>query len=292
MGCGKTELASQFPKALIASFERGSNALHHVYVQPMKTWSDWKASVKQLLQKPELKDKFYTICMDTADEAYKLCERYLCQQYSVNSIREVAGYGQGYKMLDEAFMTPFRDLSYAGYGLVFISHSKDKPDPTETNPEHTKAKPALPDRPFDLINKMVDMVGYIRAEDTPDGEKRFIYFRDSKDFMAKSRFKYIKPRVEFSYDNIVEAIYEAIDETVAREGGQSTDSESPYEQRSFDELMDEARNLWGQVVAKDKLAEASKILENEFGKPTKFSEIMPEQISQLERVLFEVREIL
>lgn len=292
-GMGKTTLGSLFPKSLIVGFEQGTNALHNVFVQPAKTWNDWKQIVGQLLKKPELKEKFYTIVIDTADEAYKLAEKWLCQQYGAESIREVAGYGQGYKMLDDAFITPFRDLTFAGYGLLFISHAKDKPEPTAKDSEHTKAYPALPDRPFNLINKMVDLVGYITTEHTDENNvERFIYFRETDDFFAKSRFKYITPKVNFSYESIVDAIYKAIDKEVEVKGGAATDEANPYTQRSFDDLIEEARTLWGQVIQKELVADANKLLEEEFGKPIKFSQIMPEQIDHLENVLLKIKEIL
>ena len=41
-GVGKTSLAAQFDKVLITGFEMGTNALNNVYVQPIKTWQDWK----------------------------------------------------------------------------------------------------------------------------------------------------------------------------------------------------------------------------------------------------------
>lgn len=44
-GCGKTTLASKFKNVLIAGFECGQNALNNVYVQPVKTWNDWKQMV-------------------------------------------------------------------------------------------------------------------------------------------------------------------------------------------------------------------------------------------------------
>lgn len=292
-GVGKTTLGSMFPKALIVGFEQGTNALHNIYVQPAKTWNDWKQIANQLLKKPELKEKFNTIVIDTADEAHKLAEKWLCQQYGVESIREVAGYGQGYSMLDDIFMTPFRDLTFAGYGLLFISHGKEKPEPTAKNPDHVKVYPALASRPFNLINKMVDYVGYIKAEHNEDGsDKRYIYFRESEDYMAKCRFKYIAPRVEFSYDSIVNAIYEAIDKEVADKGGTSTEEVNPYTQQSFDDLIEEARGLWGQVIQKEVIADANKILEEEFGQPIKFSQIMPEQIEHLKNVLLKIKEIL
>ena len=57
-GVGKTSLAAKFENVLIAGFEMGSNALNNVYVQPAKTWSDWKSMVSQLTKKKELKEKY------------------------------------------------------------------------------------------------------------------------------------------------------------------------------------------------------------------------------------------
>ena len=57
-GVGKTSLASEFKNVLIAGFEMGTNALNNVYVQPIKTWKDWRDMVKQLCTKDALKDKF------------------------------------------------------------------------------------------------------------------------------------------------------------------------------------------------------------------------------------------
>ena len=56
--------------------------------------------------------------------------------------------------------------------------------------------------------------------------------------------------------------------------------------------MDEAKMLWGQLVQKDLHTKVAEILEAEFGKPVKFSEILPEQVDKLSKVLFEIRAIL
>lgn len=141
---------------------------------------------------------------------------------------------------------------------------------------------------------MVDVIGYIREiKDEASGErKRFIFFRGDDRFFAKSRFKYITPRVEFSYENIVNAIFDAIDEEVKHSGGEASDEVNPYVVKTFDDLINEAKELWGAVVQNEKTKEASEILENEFGKPTKFSEILPEQIDGLQNVLIRIKEML
>lgn len=295
---GKTTLASELDKVLIASFEQGSNALHNVLVQPILKWEDWKKVVRQLVRdKDKLSNKIATIAIDTVDEAYKLCEKYICDNAGVDTIKEVAAYGGGYKMLDDEFSSTLRELAFNGYGLFFISHSKDKTLTNDKGEEYTQVVPALADRPFNIINKMVDIITYLRQVEITENEqtvkKRYLFFRGDNRFYAGSRFKYIVPYTELSYDNLVKAIYDAIDEEIAHKGGQATENTNPYySEKSFEDLMDEAKMLWGKVVNKDKVADASVILEEEFGKPTKFSEITADQIKELERVLFKVKEIL
>lgn len=292
-GVGKTSLAAQFPKVLIAGFEMGTNALNNVYVQPIKGWNDWRQVVGQLVRKKELQDKFESIAIDTADSAWDLCVKYICGQEGVEKLGDIP-WGQGYDMAKKEYQSTFRDLTFAGYGLIFISHSTEKTLKDEKGEEYQQIAPALPQRPYDIVNKMVDVIGYIREiKDEASGErKRFIFFRGDDRFFAKSRFKYIVPRVEFSYDNIVNAIFDAIDEEVKHSGGEASDEVNPYVVKTFDDLMNEAKELWGAVVQNEKAKEASDILEEEFGKPTRFSEILPEQIEGLKNVLIKIKEIL
>lgn len=296
-GCGKTTLASKFKDVLIAGFECGTNALNNVYVQPVKTWDDWKSMVSQLQRNQKLKDKFQSIAVDTADEAWTLCTKWVCNQHGVEELRDLP-YGQGYDYAKKEFAKTFRDLVFAGYGLIFISHAAEKTYKNEKGQEYTKIVPALPNRPFDVINKMVDVIAYIREIDVGTEEKperkRFMFFRDTVGdrFLAKSRYKYIVPQVELEYTAFVEAIYDAIDKEVAHSGGEATDIENPYYVKSFDELMEDAREVWTKVVNNGKVNEAAAALEKEFGKPTKFSEITPDQVDQLSKVLLEIRDMV
>ena len=43
--------------------EMGTNALHNVYVQPIKTWNDWRQMVRQLCKEKALQDKFDSIAL-------------------------------------------------------------------------------------------------------------------------------------------------------------------------------------------------------------------------------------
>lgn len=288
-GVGKTSLAAQFPKSIIIGFEMGTNGLDNVYVQPTKTWLEWKQIVGQLLKRPELQEKFETICIDTVDSAWDLCVKYVCSQNGVTKLGDIP-WGQGYDQAKKEFAAGLRDLSYAGYGLVFISHSTEKTFKDEKGEEYTQIAPALPNRPYDIVNKMVDIIGYIREIELEDNtRKRFVFFRGDDRFFAKSRFQYIEPRVEFSYQNIVDAIQEACDKQAAMSGQSASEEDNPYVQLNFDELMEQARELFNTATETGKVEEISKILEQVFGKSIRFSEILPEDVEKLNQVLIEIK---
>ena len=143
---------------------------------------------------------------------------------------------------------------------------------------------------------MVDIIAYIREIPVEIGDKienkRYMFLRGDQRFLAKSRFKYIQPRIELSYQSLVNAIFDAIDEEVKHTGGTASNEENPYSKRSFDDIMDEAKQIWGKVVTEDKVQDALKILEDEFGKPTRFSEILPEQIDLLNNSLIKIKELI
>ena len=294
-GVGKTSLASEFKNVLIAGFEMGTNALNNVYVQPIKTWKDWRDMVKQLCTKDALTDKFDSIAIDTADFAWDLCVKWICSQNGVEKLGDIP-WGGGYDLAKKEYTQTFRDLTYSGYGLVFISHSTEKTYKNEKGEDYTQIVPALPNRPFDIVNKMVDIIAYIREIPVEIGDKvenkRYMFLRGDQRFLAKSRFKYIKPRIELSYQGLVDAIFEAIDEEVAHTGGTASNEENPYTKQNFEEIMEDAKQLWGQVVQNDKTEQALAILEEEFGKPTRFSEILPEQTKELNAALIKIRDLI
>lgn len=253
--------------------------------------------VSQLCKKPELKSKFTSIAIDTVDEAWALCEKKICADNGIDTLGEL-GWGLGWRLARQEFASTLRDLVYNGYGLIFISHAIDKEDENDKGEKYTKATPALAATPFGVVNKMVDLIGYIREIDIGTAEapkrERFMFFRDEKGdrFLVKSRYKYIKPRIKLDYNELVNAIYEAIDEEVKHSGGFAVETSDPHAEKNFDELMEDARILWTTLVNKNLTGKANEILEKEFGKPTKFSEILPDQVEQLSHVLTEIQSII
>lgn len=294
---GKTSLASQIENVLICEFEPGASALHNVLVQPIAKWEDWKKCVRQLVKDREkLKEKISVVCLDTVDEAYKACKRWICQQNGIDNLKEIP-YGGAYELLDEEFSSTLRDIAFAGYGMVFISHSAEKTFKDDKGQEYAQIVPALPNRPYNIVNKMVDIITYLRLVDIQEGDttvqKRYLFFRGDNRFYAGSRFQYIVPYVEFSYNNLVKAFYDAIDQEIKVSGGAAAETnENPFTKLDYDSLMAEARTLWIKLAERELTSQATQILADIFGKPIKFSEIKPEEVEKLFTAISEIKAIL
>ena len=116
--------------------------------------------VSQLCRREELKNKYQSVAIDTVDEAWLLCTKYICNQNGLEKLGDMP-FGGAYDLAKKEFAGTFRDLVYNGYGLIFISHSTEKTYKNDKGQEYTKIVPALQTRPFDVINKMVDLIAYI-----------------------------------------------------------------------------------------------------------------------------------
>lgn len=295
--CGKTTLLSKLPKSLILAFEAGTNALNNAYIQPIEKWTDFKMVLKQL-KNPAVQEKFDFIGIDTADIAWDLCVKYICIQNSVENLSDIP-WGKGFDMCKKEYSEAFRQLALMGYGICFVSHSTEKTFKDEKGEDYIRIVPALPNRPYDIVNKMVDIIGYIRSIKNPDTkeQKTFLFFRGDDRFLAGARFKHITPRIEFTYENLAGAIYEAIDKQAAEDGTTTTDTYNNFyeekQRRPFDDAMAEAKELWVKLTEGNE-ANAYKILdtvEKVFGKRMKISEATEPQQELLELVIDEMRDM-
>ncbi len=63
---GKTTIATKFPRHLLLAFEKGYNAIPGAMAMPINSWAEFKKVLKQL-KEPEVKQKFETVIIDTAN---------------------------------------------------------------------------------------------------------------------------------------------------------------------------------------------------------------------------------
>lgn len=245
---GKTSFAVQAPRTLTCAFELGLNALSGQRYVPIPKWTDFKKVLSQL-RKPQAKEMYDTIVIDTATWAYGLCEKYICQREGTEDLRSIP-WGQGWGMVKNEFSEALREITMLGFGIILICHEKEKP--TELRDEEgnsiSRVEPDGPRQMREIIDALVDIIGYIGVEFDPVTKEstRYLYTRQTPTVFAGSRYMYLKPKIKFGYQELVNAIGEAIDMSIERDGAQVTDHAETVQVKSktFQEVMTEAKEIW------------------------------------------------
>lgn len=295
---GKTTIASKFPGALILAFEKGFNTLPGVMVKPLNTWGEFKKVLVEL-KDPEVKKIFKTIVIDTCDLAYGYCEKYICDMNDKDSIGEIP-YGKGYSLCQTEFDECIRKVLQMNYGLVLISHSQDKTFTDEDGNEYNQIVPTLDKRARLICERTCDIIGYSKPVKVGDKTVTRLYLRETPRFVAGSRFKYMPDYIDFNYQNLVDAINEAIDKEAAENDNQYvTDEKQNYHVEkvyNFKELMNEFQTIVGEFMSSARAAEYSpkitEIVEKYLGKGKKVSECTSAQVQQLDMIVYDLKNLL
>ncbi len=298
---GKTTIASQFPQSLLLAFEVGYLAIPGIMAQPIQKWSDFKKVLRQL-NTDEAHRQFKNIIVDTADIAYDLCEKFICSQQDVATIGDIP-YGKGYKLAAKEFDEALRAIPQMGYGLVMISHSEDKVFVDEVGKEYNQIVPTLDKRPRLIVDRMSDIIGYAHPVQDDDGTTHTtLYMRGTPRFVAGSRFRFTPPAIEFTYQNLVDAIGEAIDkEAQVHNGKFITDNRTTaYEIKetpNFDILMAEFNELVSKIMEATGgqfgttwAPRINDIVSKHLGPGKKVAEMQRGQVEQLDLILTDLKE--
>lgn len=252
--CGKTSFAVQAPRALVCAFELGVNALAGTKYVPMLKWSDFKKVLMQL-RKPEAKDVYDTIVIDTVSLAYDLCEKFILQRESVSSIKDIP-FGGGYAMVANEFQESLREITMLGFGLILICHSKEVASGLTDSEGNAlmSIQPSLTKRPMEIANALCDIIGCINTEFEDGKPVRYLYTRQTPTIFAGSRYKYLAPRIKFGYQELVDAIGEAIDKAAELDGATVVEHVDTVQvkNRPFQDTINEARELWSSFIASAK----------------------------------------
>lgn len=298
---GKTTIASKFPKALLLAAEKGYNALAGVMAQPINSWAEFKKVLRQL--KDERAKEFYeTIILDTADILYDYCTKYICDNaprsdggFGVDSISDIP-FGRGYGMVEKEFDTALRSIVQMDYGLVIISHSTDKTFTDENGTQFNKIVPTLDKRANNICARMSDIVGYSRAVTDQNGNiSTKLFMRETPRYEAGSRFKYTPDYIDFTYENLVNAIGDAIDKQAEEDGEQffTNERKNLYQDTTkdldFDDLMEKSNALITQMIennSEEKFKEyyqprIIQITDRYLGRGQKMSQCSREQVEAL-----------
>ena len=208
----------------------------NIFAVDLTSWNETNGLLRQL-KDPAVQQKFETIIIDTADIAYDYCEKFICNQNSVDSIGKIP-FGQGYTMVGKEFDECLRLIVQLNYGLVIISHAQDKTFTNEQGVEYNQIVPTLANKARLICQRMCDIIGYSRSVDTPDGLATKLFMRGTPRYVAGSRFKYTPDFIDFNYKDLVKAIGEAIDKQVAEDGEEFFTDERNNAYKNVQEELD------------------------------------------------------
>ena len=294
--CGKTTFGSKMPGHLILAFERGYNALPGVMKQDITTWGEMKQVVREL-KKPEVKETFKSIIIDTADIAADCCQKYICNQLGIENIGDGGWSTNGWAKYKKEFEDVFRTLTQLGYAVVFISHDKEKTIKPQNANEYQQIGSSMQTSALSIIENMSDIIGYAHPKVTPDGESKMVLTLRSPDNSVRCgcRFKYIAPEIEFTYPALTEALNQAIDQEAAETNGQFVTNERQsvvtLVDYDYDALMAEFKEVVSVVMAKNQTnaIKLTSIVDKYLGKGKKVADATPEQAELIYLIINEIK---
>lgn len=297
---GKTTLAVQAPGALLLAFERGYNALPGVIAQDVTSWAEMKQVVREL-KKPEVRETFQTLIVDTVDIAADCCQKYICNQLGIDNIGDGGWTNNGWAKYKKEFEDVFRSLTQMGYAVIFISHTKEKSCKRKDGTEYTQITPSLQTSANSIVENMADIYAYAHPERI-DGEPKVVLTLRHEDdtIFCGGRFKYIDSMIEFNYDSLVRALNDAIDreeQAIKNPSLFTQEREEVVEtpEYDYDALMAEFNNLVSELMSKDKAYYSPRIttvVERYLGKGKKVSETTMAQAEFIYLINNEIKEDL
>lgn len=294
---GKTTFGSKMPGHLLLAFERGYNALPGVRAIDVTTWGEMKQIVREL-KKPEVKEVYKSIVVDTADVAADACQKYICNQLGIENIGDGGWSTNGWAKYKKEFEDTFRTLTQLGYAVVFLSHEKEKTIKPQTGNEYQQIGSSMQSSAMAIVENMSDIIGYAHPIIDKNGESKRVLSLRSPDNTIRCgcRFRYIAPEIEFSYESLTKALNEAIDKEASETNNQFITNDRQavpiLKEYDYEGLMTEFQDLVGGLMNKNPQfygPRITQIVDKYLGKGKKVSDATIDQAEFIALIIDEIK---
>lgn len=293
---GKTTFGAQMPGELILATERGYNALPGVIVQDITSWSDIKQVVREL-KKPEIQAVYKSLIVDTIDLAADMCQKYVCNQLGIENIGDGGWTNNGWDKYKREFEDVFRTLAQLGYAILFISHDKEITIKPENGIEYQQIRSSMQTSALKIVENMSDIIAYAHPVIREGQPRRILTLRSADNSIrCGCRFKYMAPEIDFSYDNLVKALNDAIDKEAAETGGKFITEERiaaiETPTYDYDALINEFATIAGELMNKEPTyyqPRITQIVEKYLGKGKKVADTTRDQAEFLYLIVTEIK---
>lgn len=294
---GKTTLCSKFPGALLLAFEKGYNALPGVMVQDVTRWSEFKEVVREL-KKPEVKEVFQSIIIDTIDVAGAMCDKYICNQLGIDNIGDGGWTNNGWARYKKELEDNFRTITQLGYALILISHDKDKTFKRKDGTEYNQTIPTAQTSLNNIAKDMADIYAYARLDDATGNRTLTMRSLDNS-VECGCRFKYMPAEIPLDYNELVRALNEAIDKEAKENDNKFVTNEraavAEVAEYDYDALMEEFQEIVAPLMQTDPNRYGPKIVtivEKYLGKGKKIADTTIAQAEFVYLIVSELKEEL
>ncbi len=177
---GKTTFASQFPNAIFIATEPG-----HKYVEVSKIDADkWQTILDATEALKKQKHDFKTIVIDTVDNAFALCRKYVFEKNKITHEQDF-GFGKGHDLVQTEWRNWVLEIGAFGLGVVYISHVIEKKD--EKTGMTKSITPSLKAAACTEIASQVDCIMFCKTKREGGKTGRVIYTQPQGNMVAGDR---------------------------------------------------------------------------------------------------------
>ncbi len=289
---GKTFQASKMPKPLLLMTEAGGNAVRCPKVSITK-WAMFKDFVNQLTNEKtleEMKDKYFTIIIDTLENLVSLCEQAVCTEFGVRDLSEISGKQNGYSIYRKDFKSQINKLCSAGYFVLFIDHEETvEVEDSITGEKRNFVQPKGSGNiksSTRFVRDMCDFTFYAfggEIDENGDTIPSSLLCKQTKHAFARSRYAiqtYVKP---FTAKNMEDAIIKAIEKSAKDEGAVLSDWKPNHEEYGKDDWIALIQPYF-MAIGKRYPDKVKEVIALELGEGAKISQATEEQCVNLENI--------
>lgn len=210
---------------------------------------------------------------------------------------------QGWTRVKREMEDTFRAVTQQGYAVLFISHDKDKTFTRQDGTTYNQIVPTLGNSYNEIVKDMVDIYGYAHVVVREGQPRRVLTLRSLDNTIdCGSRFKYMKSEIDFSYDSLVAALNEAIDEEAKHTGAEFVTNErntgGAKVELNYDELMKEFNSIIQSLAADEEKMKnyyaprITEIIEKYLGKGKKINNATRDQVEQISLIVYDLKELI
>ena len=297
-GIGKTTWATKmFPeRALIIGAEFGYKGIQGAIGVPVPDYYTLLQYVDQL-DTDAAREKYDTLIIDTTTKVGEMIENYILSMFGKDSLSDCKSHGGAYPLINRYYNLAFNRLKARGYNFVYICHSVAIEIKNEKNEViGYKYKPKMSDRINSLIEPEVDYTFFLTLDN--DGNRILVTDNTPKN-VGKHRTD-LPLIIPMDIDKFNEEFKKGAD---AKAGGKATSEKinnnvTSFKQteRDYKEVVNEIKELGQSLAMRNKLNDATAIVNNRLGKDDNgiqrtLDNCTQENVQMLETIILELKKL-